>query len=243
MKFKKIVGFGDSWMYGDELLDPELKAKFQDAHCCWTQNDNYRNANNFLGRLANHYHVPFENFGLPGGSMQSSIWTFLWWLEHEPKPEECLVLIGHTDSDRLSHYNPTHVSYANDPPWNKFVHSTWVEYGSSVVPEPFRHMIKQQLVLTNCKELARLNYMQTVLFFDGVASRKNIPMMQFHIMPADVPLDLPTVIWPNFSTTLWFRDHPNNQRRELIMPGGHPNETGHKMITEKLISEIESATM
>ncbi|NBR26088.1 MAG: hypothetical protein EBU08_20355 [Micrococcales bacterium] len=175
--------------------------------------------------------------------MQSSIWTFLWWLEHEPCPEDCMVLIGHTDSDRLSFYNPDHRSYANDPPWNKFIHSTWVQYGSSVVPEEFRTMVKQQLVLTNCSELARLNHMQTLLFFDGVAARKHIPMMQFHIMPADNQLDLPTEIWPEFSTTMWFRDHPNNQKRELIFPGGHPNEIGHEMIADKLISTIDSATM
>ena len=24
MKYKKIVGFGDSWMWGDELFDPSL---------------------------------------------------------------------------------------------------------------------------------------------------------------------------------------------------------------------------
>jgi hypothetical protein len=31
MTFKKIVGFGDSWMYGDELLNPELVQKQADA--------------------------------------------------------------------------------------------------------------------------------------------------------------------------------------------------------------------
>jgi hypothetical protein len=243
MKFKKIVGFGDSWMYGDELLDPELARKHSDAHTCWEQNDHYRHQHNFLGLLGQHYSVPVENFGIPGGSMQSSIWTFQWWLDHEPNPEECLVLVGHTDSDRLSFYNPEHKSIGNDPPGNKLIHSTWVEFGSSVVPAEFRTMIKQQLVLTNCRRLARLNYQQTVLFFDGVAARKNIPLMQFHIMPADMPIDLPTIIWPNFSTTMWFRDHLGNQSRELIFPGGHPNEIGHKMITEKLISTIDSATM
>lgn len=243
MTFKKIVGFGDSWMYGDELLDPELSRKHSDAHSCWTQNDQYRSRHSFLGLLGQHYNVPVENFGIPGGSMQSSIWTFQWWLDHEPDPEQCLVLVGHTDSDRLSFYNPNHRSYSNDPPWNRFVHSTWVEFGSSVVPEDFRNMIKQQLVLTNCRELAKLNYQQTVQLFDGVAARKNLMMMQFHIMPADVTMDLPTIIWPGFSTTMWFRDHPGNQRRELIMPGGHPNEIGHQMITEKLISTIDSATM
>jgi len=34
MTFKKIVGFGDSWMYGDELLDPELSGRYPDAHSC-----------------------------------------------------------------------------------------------------------------------------------------------------------------------------------------------------------------
>jgi hypothetical protein len=243
MKFKKIVGFGDSWMYGDELLDPVLIQQRSDAHSCWHQNDSYRTSHNFLGLLGNHYGVPVENFGIPGGSMQSSIWTFQWWLDHEPDPDSCLVLVGHTDSDRMSFYNPNHKHYANDPPWNKFIHSTWVQYGSSVVPEDFRSMVKQQLVLTNCSELARLNHMQTVLCFDGIASRKHIPIMQFHIMPADNRLDLPTEIWPGFSTTMWFRDHPGNQKRELIMPGGHPNEIGHKMIADKLISTIDSATM
>ena len=81
------------------------------------------------------------------------------------------------------------------------------------------------------------------MFFDGQSARHKIPTMQFHIMPADQTLDLPTMIWPNFSTTLWFRDHSSNRRRELIMPGGHPNERGHKMIADKLISTIDSATM
>ena len=243
MKFKKIVGFGDSWMFGDELLDPELQRQHSDAHTCWHQNNAYRDSHNFLGLVAQHYGVPMENFGIAGGSMQSSMWTFLWWLDHEPEPEQCLILIGHTDSDRLSFYNPNHVSYTNDPPWNRFIHSTWVEYGSSVVPQEFRNMVKQQLVLTNCSELAKLNYQQTLLSFDGIAARRNLQMMQFQIMPADIKLDLPTQIWPGFSTTMWFRNHPNNQQRELVMPGGHPNEIGHKMIAEKLISTIDDVTM
>jgi hypothetical protein len=239
MKFRKIVGFGDSWMYGDELLDPELQKEFADAHSCWTQNVGYREQHCFLGLIGKHYDVPTENFGIPGGSLQSTIWTYLWWLEHEPNPEECLVLVGHTDHDRITHYNPNHVHYSNDPPWNKFVHSSWVRHGSSVVPEPFRDMIKRQVVLTNCNELNHLNYLQTVLLFDGHAARKKIPTLQFHVMPADQNLDLPTIIWPGFSLTHWFRDHPGNQKRELIMPGGHPNEIGHKMIAEKLIIEVD----
>ena len=239
MKFKKIVGFGDSWMYGDELIDPRLLEENPDAHSSDSANTYYRTNKCFLGLLGERYQVPVENFGLPGGSMQSSIWTFLWWLENEKLPlEDCLILVGHTDSDRLSFYNPAHISYSDDPPWNKFIHSTWVEYGSSSVPSEFRQMIKQQLVLTNCPEFCKLNYMQTVMMFDGIAARKNLNMKQFHIMPEEVPLNLPSAIWPGFCTTLWFRDHPGNQKRELVKPGGHPNEVGHEMIRDKLILEL-----
>lgn len=230
-------------MYGDELLDPELLSKFPDAHSCWVQNDAYRLEHSFLGQLGKHYDVPIENFGIPGGSLQSSIWTYLWWIEHEPNLKDCLVLVGHTDSDRLSFYNPKHVHFDNDPPWNKFVHSTWVKYGSSVVPNAFVDLTKKHMVLTSCAELNKLNYLQTAMFFDGQAARHSVPLMQFHIMPAEKELNLPSMIWPNFATTLWFRDHPENRRKELIKPGGHPNERGHKMLADKLIETIDSATM
>jgi hypothetical protein len=240
MKFKKIVGFGDSWIYGDELLDPTLT----DEHYCSHLNTSYRLAHCFLGQLGKHYGVPTENFGIPGGSLQSTMWTFQWWLDHEACPEQCLVLAGLTDSDRISHYNPNHVHYSNDPPWNKFVHSSWVDFGSTAVSREFTDLIKRQVVLTNCEELYRLNYQQTVLTLDGVAARRSIPMMQFNIMPGARPVDhAPTLIWPNWSMTTWFRDMPQNQNREMIKPNGHPNEAGHTLIRDRLISQIDSCIM
>ena len=64
-KIKKIVGFGDSWIYGDELLDPKLVEQDQEAHSCWSQNVDYRETNCFLGLLGQNYDVPVENFGIP----------------------------------------------------------------------------------------------------------------------------------------------------------------------------------
>ena len=244
MNFKKIVGFGDSWTYGDELLDPELLKQDPEAHFCWDQNTAYRERNCFLGQLGTHYGVPTENFGIPGGSLTSTQWTFQWWLDHEPNPEDCLVIIGLTNSDRITHYNPNHVHYSNDPPWNKFVHSSWVNFGSSVVPDAFCQMIKQQIVLTVCPAWEKLNYQNAVLFFDGIAARNRLKLFQFHIMPGERPIaHAPTLIWPDFAWTLWFRDHPGNQKRELIKPDGHPNEIGHSLMRDRLISCIDSCTM
>lgn len=242
MQFKKIVGFGDSWMYGDELIDPDYLSHNPTGHYSDEQNFPYRLKNCFLGQLGNHYGVPIENFGIPGGSLGSTMWTFQWWLDNETLPlDECLVLVALTNADRITHYNPNHVHYSDDPPWNKFVHSTWVNFGSSVVPDPYAQMIKSQIVLTDCRELSQLNYQQAVLFFDGVAARNNLNMIQFNIMPAErlIP-NTPTLPEPGFCWTLWFRDHPGNQQRELICKDGHPNEIGHSLIRDRLISHIES---
>ena len=243
MKFKKIVGFGDSWMYGDELLDPVLAATEKDAHPCWVQNVDYRERHCFLGLLGQHYTVPVENFGIPGGSLQSTIWTYLWWLDHEPNPEQCQVLIALTEADRTSFYNPNHTHYSNDPPWNKFVHSTWIHFGSSVIGPEFTDMIKRYLVLTDSRELSTLNYQQAVLLFDSMSYQRRIPTLQFHVMPPPITVPLATIPEPDFAWTVHFRDRLDNQKRELIMPGGHPNEIGHQVVRDRLISQIDSCTM
>jgi hypothetical protein len=113
-----------------------------------------------------------------------------------------------------------------------------------VVPEEFCDLIKRQIVLTTCPELEKLNYQQAVLFFDGVSARNRIPTIQFNIMPGERPVaNAPTLIEPDFSWTMWFRDHPGNQQRELIKPQGHPNEIGHGLMKQRLISLIDSCTM
>jgi hypothetical protein len=242
MKFKKIVGFGDSWMYGDELLDPTLVAQHPDAHSCWTQNSHYRQQHCFLGQLGEHYGVPTENFGIPGGSITSAQWTFQWWLDHETLPlSECLVLVGLPIADRLTFYNPNHVHYGEDPKWNMFLHSSYVEFGANNISREWRDMVKQCLVLSSCESFNQLNYQNGVLFFDGVACRNNVPMLQFNILPAPrTVVNVPTLPWPDHNWVHWFRDHPQNQKRQLLKPMRHPNEIGHTYIRDRLISYIDS---
>jgi hypothetical protein len=239
MKFKKIVGFGDSWIWGDELIDPALLANDKNAHPSWLQNTPYRERNCFLGLLGKHYSVPTENFGIPGGSLQSTIWTFLWWLRHEPNPSECLVLTGLTEGSRMSFFNPNHQRMNNDPPWNKFVHSAWVHAGvdDGPVTRDWADMIKRYMVLSESDPLSLLNYEQALYTFDGIAARQNIPMLMWDISPPQEELSVPTKIWPGFNFVHWLRRHPNEQ--ELTFPGGHPNEKGHLILRDMLQDEID----
>jgi len=142
--FDKIIGFGDSFMWGDELVDPVLKAKHNAPGAYWTENTRYREQQCFLGLLGTHYQVPTENFGWPGGSMQSDIWCYLWWRKHETlDPDRVLVLVCHTDANRTSYYHANRQMFPNDPPWHRFVHSAWVRYAKADITPEWSSMVKQ----------------------------------------------------------------------------------------------------
>lgn len=240
MKFDKIVGFGDSFIWGDELLDPNL-VDHPHAHPVLMENTPYREGHCFLGRLGDHYGVVTENFGWPGGSLQSTIWTYLWWLEHETTPlDRCVVLIGLTDGNRHSFYNPNHVSYSNDPPWNRFMHTSWIHSGASSVPQEWADMGKRYMLLTDCTELIKLNFRQAVLFFQGQTA-KHHTVFQFKTIWSDLTMDESSLLWPQSSLQTMFDDRPN--RQDFLCAMGHPNETGHKEIAHCLISEIDRAIL
>ena len=235
MKFAKLVGFGDSWMWGDELLDPAL-VNHPNAHPVLVENTEYRESRCFLGLLGKHYGVPTENFGIAGGSLQSTVWNYLWWLEHDPNPQDCLVLVALTSADRHSFYNPNHQLYANDPPWNKYMHSAWVHYGASTVPDDWADMVKKHMILTDSKQLSDLNYAQTVLFFDGQA-KDTAGVLQFNSMSPQKRMQRSSLLWPDLGLQLMFSKLPH--RQHLLAPGGHPNVAGHDWIAKLLIPEID----
>ena len=234
MKYKKIVGFGDSWMWGDELVDPALDDR-PDRHPVLHENTPYRESNCFLGLIGQHYNLPVENFGIPGGSQQSTLWNYLWWTQHEQlDPSECIILVAHTEPNRTSFYNPDHVSYANDPPWNKYIHSAWVHSGNSGAEADWIQMTKLNMVLTDCKELRELTYRTSVAFFEGQNYKLGNNILHFNTAPPVVKLESAGLVWPDRGLKDFIKHRP-----ELLALGGHPNELGHRVIRDCLINEIE----
>jgi len=233
MKYKKIVGFGDSWMWGDELLNPAL-VNHKYAHPTLVENTPYRESHCFLGLLGKHYDVPAENYGIPGGSQQSAIWTYLWWLDHEQlDPAECLILVGHTDSNRNTFYNPRHKSYNNDPGWNRFIHSAWANNGHGNIDQEWIDMVKLHTVLTTCTQSMQLTYQQTVKFFEGQYHVLACNVLQFCTLPPPMLMSACNLLWSdrNIGSFLTKPDH--------FKPLRHPNELGHAVIRDHLILEIE----
>lgn len=237
MKFDKIVAFGDSWVWGDELLDPELQHR-SDAHPILVENTPYREQHCFLGQLGKHYGVTTENFGWPGASIQSSIWCYLWWWQNETVDRtRCLVLVAHTDAGRTSFFNPGHTRYDNDPPWHRFVHSAWIHSGATSVAPEWHHMVQQHHVLTDCSEYHLLNFRQGVLFFEGQNQLLGGNLLQFSsLIPPEAGVAT-SLIWPGKSLVSMLNQR--SDRSSILAKKGHPNELGHQIIKDLLIDEID----
>ena len=237
MNIKKLAVFGDSWIYGDELIDP----KHPEWECCDHYNNDYRLSHSFSGLIANKLGVPYENFGHPGGSLQSAIWTFLWFLENRDW-SDTLCLIGLTSPDRQTWFNPEHQHQGDDPDWNKFIHSTWVNFGSDVVPKVWQDFGKQYLTLSHDDQLSKLNYQQAVYFFDGIAKTKGIPLMQFNLYnPGTLVEWTDTLEWPDQNLQEILLARPD--AKQIHAPGHHPNEKGHQILSEMLLDRINNVIL
>lgn len=230
MQFKKIVGFGDSWVWGDELVDPALGHALPGSN----ENTTYRESNCFIGQLGQHYQVPVQNFGIPGGSLQSTIWNYLWWLDNEAfNINECLVLIGLTDASRISFYD-SKCEINNDRPWTRYVHSAWATGYS----KEWSDTIKQVLVQADSKQQHQLNYRQTVEFFSGQSAKRSGLLFQFCTITPPCLVTDSSLLWSNKSLTNLIATQPNT-----LAKNGHPNELGHSLIAKHLISHIDSCIM
>jgi hypothetical protein len=227
VKFDRIAAFGDSWVWGDELIDP--RGNNLAPHS--VENTQYRESHCFAGIVAGHYNIPVENFAIPGGSLQSTIWNYIWWRQNRTNHESTLILVGLTDAGRMSYYNPQHVVYPNDPPWNRYVHSAWVHYAPEGYSEEWCRMVKSNIVLTGCHQSWEMNYLQAVLFFDGQPNT-----IQFDTINAQGTAEPKSLLWPKQSLRSILASHKN-----CWAPKKHPNEQGHQIIADLLISHIDSS--
>jgi len=246
---KNLVSFGCSWTRGDELLDPALEGKgiepFQ------KENDAYRTSHAFPGLVANHYGWTYEDISWNGGSLQSMLWNFNYWLDHST-PEhiaESLVIVGLTDESRMSWYNTNYLQSkrTGQHDAHRYVHSIWIEKDFDIRGEEgrmdhWRDLHKLHYGLSDCNDWRETNYGTIVRAFDGIAARNNISMLQFNVLTRQHKLKVPTLIESSSALEmLVIRDKP--RKNPLFLPKKHPNEKGHAIISEFLIDKIDSVIL
>lgn len=239
MKITKLVAFGCSWAYGDELIDPRFGGSEQDYKDHYKENEPYRLAHCYAGRIAQHFGLELNNMAWPGASLESMRWNLMWYLRSGMPKEGVMFVVGHTDSTRQSWYNPGHVIGRSDPPWNRHMHGTWLTQPNPDIDDNWYKLQRTWLGMSYHKEWALHNFQETIHLFDGIQAQYGIPVIQFSNINNNHPVSVPSLLYPGMN----FRDILFAKKQELgIEPfasGGHPNEKGHQLIADHLIEHIK----
>jgi len=244
MKINKVVAFGCSWTYGDELVAPEFRdlseSEFRDHY---DQNRPYRLANCYAGLVAKHYGLELDNMAFPGSSLESMRWNLMWYLRNNQSRDDVIFLVGHTDATRQSWYNPQHEISMKDPQWNRHMHGTWLTQPNPDIDDNWFTLQKLWLGMSYHQDWAEYNFQQTINLFDQAQSRYGIPVIQFSMLENRYGVNVPSLIYSGTN----FRDILKQKKKDLgadpFASGGHPNEKGHQIIADHLIEHIKYSKM
>ena len=244
MPIKRVIAFGCSWTYGDELVDPQFRhldeTEFRDHY---DENKPWRLANCYAGLVADHYGLELENCAFPGSSLESMRWTMNWMMQTRNDLEDTLWLVGLTNATRISWFNPLHQVSQKDPPWNRHLHSTWLTQPNPDIDDNWFQLQKLWLGMSYHREWADYNHKMTVNLFDYAQQRTGATVIQFNVLPNNYQTTAPTLLYNNSS----WQEILNTKRKELkIEPfasGGHPNEKGHEIISKHLLEHIKYANI
>jgi hypothetical protein len=244
MKIKKLVAFGCSWTYGDELVAPEFRdlneAEFRDHY---DENRPYRLDKCYAGRIAEHYGLELDNMAFPGSSLESMRWNLMWYLRNGMPTDDVIFVVGLTDATRQSWFNPLHEVSRKDPQWNRHMHGTWLTQPNPDIDDNWFRLQKTWMGMSYHIDWAEYNFQQTINLFDQAQSRYGIPVVQFSVLENRYGVTVPSLIYSGTN----FRDILNQKKKDLdVEPfarGGHPNEKGHQLIADHLIEHIKYAKM
>jgi len=217
----RIVGFGDSWIHGDGLVDvgdlSKASRQYREQHC-------------LIGQLAECLQIPYDsstviNYGTSGGSLQSTQWDFAQWAQQETDFSDTLVVVGLTESSRQSWWQRKFVS--NDI-------SLDISYMHNHTPGKDRNwedFIKFYQIHNNDKSLWNINYWIATEFFHNWATVNQVKLVMFNIFPA--PIESLHVIQPNWNMRGELA-HLEHTVGGVTAPCKHPNKKGYKLLAEKL---------
>ena len=213
----RIVGFGDSWIHGDGLVD--VRDTTKDS---WI----YREKNCLIGQLAECLQIPYDsakvkNFGTSGGSLQSTQWDFAQWAKQETDFSNLLVVVGLTESSRQSWWQSGDVNYIHN-------HHVFPGHG-------WEDFVKHYQTHSNDESMWKMNYWIATEFFYNWAVTNNVTLAMFDIFPA--PIESLHVIRPNWNMRGELA-HLEHTIGGVTAPCKHPNKKGYNLLAKKLFSLI-----
>ena len=214
----KLVGFGCSFTYGSELLDPDL-VEGDDGH--HYDNIPYREKHCWLGQLAEMLGCSFDNRASPAGSNLFIQEEFGDWFDMHSPDDDDIVCIGWTNHLRTSWWNDEEFRWMHDG----FIRSKDEKH--------FHASFKEWITLSYGRCAQATNHAK--LFINSVCQVNNIKIIQFNALD-----NIPTQYkFPNYhqgdqNMQDVLRKETINLEKNFLALGGHPNEAGHKHYAKML---------
>jgi hypothetical protein len=212
---KSIIGFGDSWIYGDGVAALGDHQK--------------RNRLCVLGQIGNKLGLPVENHGRSGAGIASVQWDFAQWINRTPDPENYLIIIGIPCETRESWWD-------NDPTsLHQYHESIWLTDSS----HKWHDFKKFFLVHSDCNKLQQLRYWQGVNWFDSYAYKKNLSLLQINVFRPEFPVtDVSTLFHPTDNMIDLVRIEQRTTGKILTSECHHANAIGAEWLADIFVKEI-----
>ena len=209
----KLVGFGCSFTYGSELVDPLIGTESTESH---HENTQYRERNVWLGQLAKLLGATYDNRAEPANSNYAIQYQFADWFNNNRDPSESVVVcIAWSEPQRFS-----------------WLDKTWTHNNTVRNDKKFLHSRKDWIV-SNVDHSYWTDAAK--LFVNSVCKLHNMPILQFNALGHHK-----STTYDNYfadgNTMDEILKHAQNKdsRLDLFASGGHPNEAGHEYFTIRL---------
>ena len=208
----KLVGFGCSFTYGSELVNPDI-----DPNDHWA-NTRYRESNVWLGQLAKLLDTTWDNRAEPANSNFAIAQQVADYFIKTRNPDEKLVVcVGWTERTRMSWYDDhwTHNGFANNKQgWTRSA-KEWVLNSNSASHDMFTDNAK--------------------LLVNSICKAHGVPILQFNALGTHKSTTYPNYFIDGVSMdSMLKRAVQEDSRLDLFASGGHPNELGHEYFTIRL---------
>lgn len=115
----KIIAFGDSWVWGDELSDNLI----------------HRQDINITGKIRNHYNIETLNYSVNGASLDEILFQLMIYINSENYSKDNIILIGLTSPSRWFHYNNIIKDTFRSPFWDYDSFKNWGPKTLTSLPE------------------------------------------------------------------------------------------------------------
>jgi hypothetical protein len=214
----KLIGFGCSFTYGSELLDPNINE--------WDQhytNIKYRESHVWLGLLAKRLGCEFDNRAQPANSnfaIGQQVAEYV--RTNREHLEDIIVCIGWTERTRMSWYDDhwTHNGFVSDKTgWTDSCREWVLRQTSS----------SHDLYTENAKLIAN-----SVCTFYGVS------LLQFNALGMHKTSGYHNYLADGSSMDAYLKSKQTEFEKNYFASGQHPNESGHEAWTTFMYDWIKA---